>query len=141
MNLNFIMIHMTQKVQKKIIDNQKKIVEYQKKQKDTKNVFQILIIVDDHADDPAFSRNSKLLHSLFTRGRHSGISTIVSTQKFAAIHPIIRVNATELIVFRLRNYQDTQMFIDELGGLVDKKHYQKYIKLLQNNRIVSYMCV
>ena len=105
----------------KIMDNQKKIVEYQKKQKDTKNVFQILIIVDDHADDPAFSRNSKLLHSLFTRGRHSGISTIVSTQKFAAIHPIIRVNATELIVFRLRNYQDTQMFIDELGGLVDKK--------------------
>ena len=64
----------------KIMDNQKKIVEYQKKQKDTKNIFQILIIVDDHADDPAFSRNSKLLHSLFTRGRHSGISTIVSTQ-------------------------------------------------------------
>ena len=105
----------------KIIDNQKKIVEYQKKQKDTKHVFQILIIVDDFADDPSFSRNSKLLHSLFTRGRHSGISTIVSTQKFAAIHPIIRVNATELIVFRLRNYQDTSMFIDELGGLVDKK--------------------
>ena len=51
----------------KIIDNQKKIVEYQKKQKDTKNVFQILIIVDDFADDPSFSRNSKLLHSLFKR--------------------------------------------------------------------------
>ena len=107
----------------KIIDNQKKIVEYQKKQKDTKNIFQILLIVDDFADDPSFSRNSKLLHSLFTRGRHSGISTIVSTQKFAAVHPIIRVNATDLIVFRLRNYQDTAMFIDELGGLVDKKHY------------------
>ena len=105
-----------------IIDSQTKIVEYQKKH-NHKKIFQILIIVDDFADDPSFSRNSKLLHSLFTRGRHSGISTIVSTQKFAAIHPIIRVNATELIVFRLRNYQDTQMFIDELGGLVDKKHY------------------
>ena len=80
-----------------------------------------MCVVDDFADDPSFSRNSKLLHSLFTRGRHSGISTIVSTQKFAAIHPIIRVNATDLIVFRLRNYQDTAMFIDELGGLVDTK--------------------
>jgi len=109
----------------KIIDTQKQIVEYQKKQKDTKYIFQILIIVDDHADDPAFSRNSKLLHSLFTRGRHSGISTIVSTQKFAAIHPIIRVNATELIVFRLRNYQDTSLFLDELGGLIDKKTLTK----------------
>ena len=107
------------------MDTQKKIIEYQKKQKDTKHLFQILIIVDDFADDPSFSRNSKLLHSLFTRGRHSGISTIVSTQKFAAIHPIIRVNATELIVFRLRNYQDTTMFLDELGGLVDKKTLTK----------------
>ena len=115
MNLNFYYDTYDPESLEKIIDNQKKIVEYQKKQKDTKHVFQILIIVDDFADDPAFSRNSKLLHSLFTRGRHSGISTIVSTQKFAAIHPIIRVNATELIVFRLRNYQDTQMFIDELG--------------------------
>ena len=88
-----------------IIDSQTKIVEYQKKH-NHKKIFQILIIVDDFADSPDFSRQSKLLHSLFTRGRHSGISTIVSTQKFAAIHPIIRVNATELFVFRLRNYQD-----------------------------------
>ena len=86
------------------------------KNKNKKILYQILIVVDDFADDPSFSRNSKVLHSLFTRGRHSGCSVFVSTQNFAAIHPIIRVNATELIVFRLRNYQDTQMFIDELGG-------------------------
>ena len=56
-----------------IIDTQRKIVEHQKKQKDTKKIFQIMIIVDDFADDPLFSRKSQLLHSLFTRGRHSGI--------------------------------------------------------------------
>ena len=104
-----------------IIDSQTKIVEYQKKH-NHKKIFQILIIVDDFADSPDFSRQSKLLHSLFTRGRHSGISTMVSTQKFAAIHPIIRVNATELFVFRLRNYQDTSMFLEEMGGIIDKKH-------------------
>ena len=104
-----------------IIDSQTKIVEYQKKH-NHKKIFQILIIVDDFADSPDFSRQSKLLHSLFTRGRHSGISTIVSTQKFSAIHPIIRVNATELFVFRLRNYQDTSMFLEEMGGMIDKKH-------------------
>ena len=104
-----------------IIDSQTEIVEYQKKH-NHKKIFQILIIVDDFADSPDFSRQSKFLHSLFTRGRHSGISTIVSTQKFAAIHPIIRVNATELFVFRLRNYQDTSMFLEEMGGMIDKKH-------------------
>ena len=93
-----------------------------KKSKDTKRLFQICIIINDFADSPEFIRNSKLLHSLFTRGRHSQISTIVATQKFTAIHPIIKVNASELYVFRLRNHSDLQTFLDELGGLVgDKK--------------------
>ncbi len=84
-------------------------------------MFSILIVVDDHAGDPKFSRNSKWLHALFVRGRHSQISTIVSTQKFTAIHPIITVNASELYVFRLRNYSDLQTFLDELGGVVGNK--------------------
>ena len=58
---------------------------------------------------------------MFTRGRHSQISTIVSTQKCCAIAPIIRVSASELYVFRLRNHQDLQCFLDELGGVVGDK--------------------
>ena len=50
-----------------IIDTQRRVVEYMKSKK-KKKLYQILILVDDFADDPSFSRNSKLLHSLFTRG-------------------------------------------------------------------------
>ena len=103
-----------------IIETQRKIIELMKAQQ-RKKLYQILIIVDDFADDPTFSRNSKLLHSLFTRGRHSMISTIVATQKFSAIHPIIRTNATELFVYRLRNYKDLESFLEELSALYDKK--------------------
>ena len=85
----------------KIIDTQKKVTEHLKSKKDNKKLYSILIIVDDFADDPSFSRKSQLLHALFTRGRHSQISTIVSTQKFSALHPIIRVNTKILHVFRL----------------------------------------
>ena len=112
-----------------------------------KKLYQILILVDDFADDPSFSRNSKLLHSLFTRGRHSMISTIVATQKFVAIHPIIRTNATELFVYRLRNQKDLDAFLEELSALYDKKTllrlYQHateapyaflYVKLTASNR-------
>ena len=81
----------------------------------------MIIIIDDFADDPAFSRHSKLLHSLFIRGRHSQTSSVVATQKNTAIRPMIRVNASELHVFRLRNYQDLQTFIDEVSALIDKK--------------------
>jgi len=103
-----------------IIDTQHKITDYMKKQ-NHKHLFQILVIVDDFADDPSFSRRSKLLHSLFTRGRHNSISTIVATQKFTAIHPIIRINATSLFVYRLRNYKDLESFIEEVSAVTDKK--------------------
>ena len=104
----------------KIIDTQHKGIDYMKK-KNIKKLYSILLVVDDHADDPKFSRHSEILHSLYTRGRHNSISTITSTQKFAAIAPIIRVNATELYVYRLRNYRDLETFIEEVSAVVDKK--------------------
>ena len=103
-----------------IIDVQHKITNYMKKQNKTK-LFSILIIIDDFADSPEFSRHSKLLHALYTRGRHSMISTITATQKFSSLHPLIRVNATELYIYRLRNHKDLETFIDEVSAVADKK--------------------
>jgi ABC-type cobalamin/Fe3+-siderophores transport system ATPase subunit len=104
----------------KIINTQHKVIDYMKKQ-NIKKLYSILVVVDDFADDPSFSRHSKILHALYTRGRHNSISTITATQKFAAIAPIIRVNATELYVYRLRNYKDLETFIDEVSAVTDKK--------------------
>ena len=103
-----------------ILETQHKITNFLKKRGD-KRLFQILIIVDDFADDPSFTRQSKLLHALYTRGRHNMISTITATQKFSAIHPIIRVNATELYAYRLRNYKDLETSIEEVSAVYDKK--------------------
>ena len=79
------------------------------------------MIVVDFADDPSFTRQSKLLHALYTMGRHNMISTITATQEFACIPPIIRVNATELYVYRLRNYKDLETFVEEVSAVYDKK--------------------
>ena len=73
------------------------------------------------ADAPEFTRNSKLLHALYTRGRHTFISTLTSTQVFTALSPLIRKNATELYVYRLRNYRDLETLVEELSALYDKK--------------------
>ena len=98
-----------------ILETQHKITTFLKMRGDTK------LIVDDFADDPSFTRHSKLLHALYTRGRHNMISSITATQKFNSIHPIIRVNATELYVYRLRNTKDLDTFIDEVSAVYDKK--------------------
>ncbi len=68
-----------------ILDLQHKITMHMKSQNKTR-MYQILVIVDDFADDPTFTRQSEILHALYTRGRHNMISTITATQKFSAIH-------------------------------------------------------
>ena len=93
-------------------------------------LFQILIIIDDFADDKAFSRNSPLLNMLFVRGRHQLISTIVSTQKINALATLVRVNATEIYIFRLRNVRDIDTLLEEFSALLtDKKIFLSIYKL------------
>ena len=104
----------------KIIETQTKITNYMKQQKKT-NMFNVLVIVDDFADNPSFSRNSKLLHALYTRGRHAFLSTITATQVLVALSPVIRKNATEMYIYKLRNYRDLESVIEELSALAPKK--------------------
>ena len=103
-----------------IIATQHKVIEYMKKAK-AKTLYSVLVVIDDFADSPEFSRHSKILHALYTRGRHNSISTITATQTFSALAPIIRVNATELFIYRLRNMKDLETFIDEVSAVTDKK--------------------
>jgi hypothetical protein len=85
-----------------------------------KRIYQILLIIDDFADDPSFTRNSKLLHTLYIRGRHTFISTITATQVYKAISPVIRKNITDLYIFRLRNYADMEAWLEEMSAIYSK---------------------
>ena len=105
---------------KKIIETQHKVIDFQKKNKQ-KELFSVLIVVDDFADDPRFVRYSNILHGLFTRGRHSAISCILSTQKYNVLAPIIRLNSSALFIFRLKNMNEVNSFLEENSALVDKK--------------------
>jgi hypothetical protein len=102
-----------------LIDDQREIIAVAK-EKGLKKLFNVLIVVDDFADNPQFSRREALLHGLFTRGRHAFISTIVATQKFRAISPIVRVNATALCIFRLRSEQELLAIVEEISAVYPK---------------------
>ena len=103
-----------------VINTQKKVIDYQKEQKH-KDLYQILIVIDDFADDTNFTRKSHLLHQLYIRGRHYMISTITSTQVYKQISPIVRKNMTHLFIYRLRNYGDLEAIVEELSAVYDKK--------------------
>ena len=102
-------------------------------------MLQILTIIDDFAADPSFTRQSKMLRTLCIRGRHSYINTKTAGQKFNALDLIIRVNATELFVYRLKNMKDLETLIDEVSAVLKKRHCWKCITLQQPSNIHSCM--
>ena len=104
-----------------IIELQHKITKYQKDH-DFKQLFSVLIVIDDFVDDARFARHNSLLNALYIRGRHFGINVISSTQKFNALSTIIRVNARQLFFFKMRNYKEIQTMVEELSALLVKKN-------------------
>ena len=103
-----------------------------KKDPKTKNLFSILLIFDDVADNKAI-HNNQALNSCFTRGRHSQISTILSTQKYNAVSTIIRTNMDSMYLFRLRNANDLEAVLMELNALLYKKLLLVTATLLYSN--------
>ena len=84
------------------------------------NIKGICIVCED-MDDNHKAMHSSTLNSLFTRGRHSCITTIVMTQKYRLLDSTIRVNATALFVFRMRNNKDLEAVLEENSAMADKK--------------------
>jgi carboxylesterase type B len=103
----------------KIITQQFKLAQHMKES--GKFVYSVAIIVDDFAGTPEFVRNSKLLNELYIRGRHAYISVITSVQKIVSVSAMIRTQATHTFTFRLRSYQDLQIWIEENSAIYDRK--------------------
>ena len=103
-----------------IIAKQKAVTEFLKKKE--KKLMSICIVCDDFADSPAVVRRG-ILDTLYVRGRHYNISTLVSSQKYRLLSPVIRVNATALFCFRLRNNADLLAVAEENSAVIGKKAF------------------
>ena len=103
-----------------VIEKQRRIVTRLKAEKSTDPLPQLLLVRDDFADSPKVVRGG-ILDTLFVRGRHMGISVLVLSQKYRLVSPVVRVNCTALIVFRLRNFSDLAAIVEENSALADPK--------------------
>lgn len=106
----------------KILDRAKKVTQHLKATKQKKR-FNVLIVIDDFADNPqAVHKCGGILETLYVKARHYFVSTIISSQKLKLISPCIRVNLTALFIFRLRNQSDLlDGVIREYSALIDAK--------------------
>ena len=100
-----------------LLDRQLKLTELQKKRK-YKEMYQIAVVIDDFADRADVIHSSgNILTSLFIRGRHGWVSTLISSQKLRAIATPLRVNATFICCFRLRNSKELDSLLEELTAI------------------------
>ena len=92
------------------------------KQMKLRSFYQILIVIDDFADNPHLHKRSgdSALDTLFVRGRHFQISTLVSTQKLRLVSNAVRVNSQFFCIWRLRNQLEKDSLLEELTALVPK---------------------
>lgn len=70
----------------------------------------VLLVIDDCA---SFIRNSDSLCKIATKYRHYGLSMIISAQYYLRLPPVIRVNATAIVIFRIANSKEKKTIFDE----------------------------
>ena len=110
-----------------IVQQQVALTEHSKKL-GLKKLYGILIVIDDFADDPRVVHSQRgaaaggsMLNTLFIRGRHSQISTIVSSQKLRLISSTMRVNTQFLCVWKLRSALELESLLEEVSATHDKQ--------------------
>ena len=83
------------------------------------------MVFDDVADNPQIVRSALIPH--YVKLRHAKIHTVLLQQQFHLAHPVLRVNCTFLLIFRLRDEKELDNVITSLSGHHGyKKTMQRY---------------
>ena len=114
-----------QSVLSKLLHEQRLIAEECRKRKQP--IPQVCVVLDDLADrgdllqkrQGAASGGSWLV-TLATRGRHLGVTWIISSQVLNLVGTVIRKSCRCMCVWRLRNAKEVETLCEELSGIYDK---------------------
>ena len=109
----------------KVLDEQRSITEECRKRKIKPP--QCCVILDDLADrgdiltKRSGGNSGSWMVSLATRGRHFGVTWIISSQVMNLVGTVIRKNCRCMCVWRLRNHKEVETLCEELSGVYDAK--------------------
>jgi hypothetical protein len=87
----------------------------------------ILIVVDDCIGDAGFKKldSSDVLTKISTRGRHFGVSLIVSSQAVSAVSSHFRKNTDCIIVFATENSRERTIIHEEFLAHLSKDEFRQ----------------
>ena len=107
----------SEKKLEEILDMQRKIVQWQKKNQPNEKIHQILILIDDFGSDSNIMKHTKVLDKLYTQGRHIFVSTVISQQRWMMASSTQRSQATLVIYGKPRSELDWKKFAEENSAL------------------------
>jgi len=116
--------------QKKIKDDNKKLIKEGKPIKDPR----ILVILDDVIDDPSFIK-SKDFNDIMFNGRHDGITLIIAVQYIMALPPKARGNFDYAFLFANDTYKEIKNMYESFAGIFPS---EKIFKVILNEFTVNY---
>jgi hypothetical protein len=87
----------------------------------------ILIVVDDMIGESGFKKldSSDVLTKISTRGRHFGVSLIVSSQAVSAVSSHFRKNTDAIIVFATENAKEREIIFSEFLAHMNKDEFRQ----------------
>ncbi len=81
----------------------------------------MLWCIDDLSDSPSLrQRSESVLNKIFTTGRHNGQSVWLNIHALSAAGPLLRKNASCLVIFRISSHKEYDMLREEYAHLVGK---------------------
>ena len=72
-------------------------------------------------DDLVLAKNQSVIEEYYIRCRKLGVSVIYLSQNFYRIPPVIRSNASIMVILKLSTTRDTKMILSEMGLGVSKE--------------------
>ena len=95
-----------------------------------------IVVVDDFSDSPAVlhARGKNLLDSIAVRGRHAGISLIVSCQEMTTLSAVVRTQARAWFVGRLRSEEEFKAWASQVSALLPKKMLMEVYRAATSER-------
>ena len=86
--------------------------------------------IDDLSDSAQLrQRNESVLNNLFATGRHSGQCCWVNVHALSAVSPLIRKNASMLLIFKKGNHKEYEMLKEEYARLVGKDKFDSIYQM------------
>ena len=91
---------------------------------------QLLWIIDDLSDSRSLrQRNESVLNKLFTVGRHSGQNVWLNIHALSAAGPLLRKNASMLVIFKISNSKELEQLEREYAALIGLEEFRAIYQL------------